>query len=315
MGGLRPLPAWLRAPPPRAPLATPGRSSKRDFLERTVRAIAAAFETALFSEALAGRPGLLQGLDPRVKLVTLLALIGVAGTVQHLGTLLGFNLWLCWLAQRSQLPLGAFVTRVWGAVLLFTGVVVLPSLFTVVRPGTPLLVLYQASHPLTLAGWTLPGEVAITREGVAAALRLLLRVGASVSLAALLTLTTRWALLLKAFRVLRIPPVLLAVVDLAYRYLFLLLQTSSDMFLARRSRLVGRVPAREARRFVATAMGTLWGKTAALSAEVHSAMLARGYAGVPMAVGRLTMQRSDWVWIGLVGLIALLFLGGDRVLG
>ena len=316
MGAPRPLPPWLQASPPAPALwAASGRSSKRDFLERTVRGIADALETELFSEALARRPGLLQGVDPRAKLVTLLALIGIAGVFQHIASLIVFNLWLCWLAQRSQIPLGAFVKRVWVTVLLFTGTVVLPPLFNVVRPGTPLLVVFQVSHPITLASWSLPGEVAITREGVTAAILLILRVGASVSLAVLLTLTTRWTLLLKALRVLRIPPVFLTVLDMTYRYLFLLLQTSSEMFLARRSRLVGRAPAREARRFVTAAMGTLWGKTTALSEEVHNAMLSRGYAGVPTTVGRFAMQRSDWVWIGLVGLIALMFVGGDRVLG
>jgi cobalt/nickel transport system permease protein len=198
---------------------------------------------------------------------------------------------------------------------LFTGIVVFPTLFNVVRPGTPLLVLFHLSLPVKLGYWTIPREVAITREGVAAAVLLILRVGASVSLAVLLTLTTRWNALLKALRVLRIPPVFLAVLEMTYRYLFLLLHTSSDMFMARRSRLAGRATSREARRFVTSAMGNLWGKTAALSEEVHRAMLSRGYGGVPKSLSRFAMKRSDWVWMGLVLLVAILLVGGDRVLG
>ena len=310
----RALPAWLAAPAP-LPTFPPAGAPRRDVLADTVHAIAAAFERDLVCEAVARRPGLLQGVDPRVKLGTLFALIGIVGALHHVGPLLILNGWLLWLAHRSQLPLGAFAKRVWGAVLLFTGTVVFPTLFNIIRPGTPLLVLFHTSHPITWGPWTLPSDVAITHEGVAGASLLLLRVGASVSLTILLTLTTPWPRLLQACRTFRVPPVFCAVLEMTYRYLFLLLRTSSDLFLARRSRLVGQVSGRTQRRFVAGAMASLWGKTAALSEEVHNAMVARGYAGIPRVVGQRAMAPSDWVWVALVGLVALLVVGGDRVLG
>jgi len=316
MVGMRPVPSWLqeKTPPP-IPQAAARRSSKRGFIEKTLHAIAEALKNEIFSESLASRPGLLQGLDPRAKLVTILFLIGIAGVFHHIFSLILFNLWLFWLAKSSRIPVRTFAKRVWVVVPLFTGIVVFPTLFNVVRPGTPLLVLFHLSLPVKLGYWTIPREVAITKEGVAAAVLLILRVGASVSLAVLLTLTTRWNTLLKALSVLRIPTVFLTVLEMTYRYIFLLLHTSSDMFMARRSRLVGRANSREERRFVTSAMGNLWGKTAALSEEVHSAMLSRGYAGLPKSLLRFEMKRSDWVWIVLVFIITILFVGGDRVLG
>ncbi len=316
MAGRRSVPSWLqeKTPPP-GPQAAARRSSKRGFIEKTLQAIAEVLQNEIFSESLASRPGLLQGLDPRAKLVTILLLIGIAGMLQHIFSLVLLNLWLFWLAKSSRIPLGTFVKRVWVVVPLFTGIVVFPTLFNVVRPGTPLLVLFHWSLPVKLGYWTIPPEVAITKEGVAAAAMLILRVGASVSLAVLLTLTTRWNTLLKALSVLRIPAVFLSVLEMTYRYIFLLLQTSSDMFMARRSRLVGRANSREERRFVTSAMGNLWSKTAAMSEEVHSAMLARGYAGAPRSLLRFEMKRSDWVWMVLVFIISILFVGGDRVLG
>jgi cobalt/nickel transport system permease protein len=297
------------------PRAALGRSSKRGFIEKTLNSIAEALKNEVFCEYLAGKPGLLQGLDPRAKLATTLFLIGVAGVFHHIASLVLFNFWLLWLSKSSLVPTGTFVKRVWIAVPLFTGMVVLPTLFNVVRPGTPLLVLLHWGGPVQIGYWTLPPELTITKEGVASAALLILRVGASVSLAILLTLTTRWTTLLKALSVLRIPSVFLTVLEMSYRYIFLLLQTSGDMFMARRSRLVGRASSREERRFVASAMGNLWGKTAALSEEVHGAMLSRGYAGSPKSLVRFEMKRSDRVWIALVIIIAVLFVGGDRVLG
>jgi cobalt/nickel transport system permease protein len=318
MSGLqhRPLPRWLEestAPDPKAGGRPRGR--RRGFIAKTLHGIAEVTRNEVFSEALAGRPGLLQRLDPRVKVLTVLLLIGAAGLLHHILSLVCLNLWLFWLARVSRVPMVTFIKRVWIVVPLFTGIVVLPALFNVVRPGTPLVVLIRFAHPLHLGFLTIPAQIAVTRQGAAAAVLLVLRVGASVSLAVLLTLTTRWQALLKALGVLRIPVVFLTVLEMTYRYIFLLLQTSSEMFMARRSRLVGRASGREERRFVTSAMGQLWAKTHATSEEVHAAMLARGYTGQPRTLFSVQMKSSDWLWGILVVLVALLFVGGDRVFG
>ena len=315
MAEMRPLPPWFeektQTPMPRA---SSGHSSRRGFMEKTLNAIAETMKNEVFSESLANRTGILQGLDPRAKLLSVLFLIGTAGVLHHILSLVLFNLWLFWLAKSSRLPIKTFARRVWLVVPIFTGILVFPALFNVVRPGTPLLVLFHLEHPLKLAYWRLPREIAITTEGLTSAVLLILRVGASVSLAALLTLTTRWNVLLKALSALKIPSVFLAVLEMSYRYIFLLLQTSADMFMARRSRSVGRAKSRDERRFVTFAMGTLWGKTTALSQHVHSAMLARGYTGSPRSLIRFRMMRSDWIWLVLVLIIAIIFTGVDHVI-
>jgi cobalt/nickel transport system permease protein len=307
------LPSWLSEAPATPQLAG-GRRRRRGFLEKTLAAIAETIRNELFAEELARRPGLLQGIDPRVKLATVLLLIGVAGLLHHPATLLIMHLWLLWLARASRVPLATFAKRVWIVVPLFTGIVVLPVLFNVVRPGTPLVTLVHFGHPWHLGPWSLPATLAVTREGALAALLLVLRVGASVSLAVLLTLTTRWSVLLKALSVLRIPGVFLAVLEMTYRYVFLLLVVSSEIFTARKSRLVGRTTTAEERRFVTAAMGSLWGKTHATAEEVHQAMLARGYSGEPRALDRFRLQPSDGLWLAIVVLVAALLIGGDHVL-
>lgn len=310
-----PLPGWLESPDALEVSGGAPHRRRRSFLEKTLHAIAEALKNEVFSEHCAREPGFLQRVDPRAKLVTILLLIGAAGLVHHIPTLIAFNVWLFWLARISRIPIRLFVKRVWIVVPLFTGVVVFPATLNVVRPGTPLWVLFHFSHPLHLAGWTLPQEVAITSQGVTAAALLVLRVGASVSLAVLLTLTTRWSVLMKALGVLRVPEVFIAVLEMTFRYVFLLLQISSDMFSARKSRMVGRASSREQRRFVTGAMGSLWAKTHATSEEVHSAMLARGYTGHPRSLAHFEMKRSDTLWVAVVALLVLVMVGGDRFLG
>ncbi|MER3457955.1 MAG: cobalt ECF transporter T component CbiQ, partial [Chloroflexota bacterium] len=48
---------------------------RRGVIERTLAGISAALENTLFTEDIARRPGLLQGLDARVKVVAVVALL------------------------------------------------------------------------------------------------------------------------------------------------------------------------------------------------------------------------------------------------
>jgi cobalt/nickel transport system permease protein len=103
---------------------------------------------------------------------------------------------------------------------------------------------------------------------------------------------------------------------MAYRYLFLLLNSVTDMFEARRSRSVGGDDdPRQGRRFVAATAGALFGKAHTLSEEVHQAMVARGYRGDATTLEGWRPGTIDLAWaLGCVAL-SVLVLGGDRLLG
>ena len=132
----------------------------------------------------------MQGLHPGIKVVTSLLLIFVAASMHNWVSLLLINLYLLLLAYLSAVPLRTFLKRVWVFIPIFTAIIVFPTLFNVVRPGDPLVVLFKYGnhHQLT-----------ITRQGVLGAVLLVLRVAACVSIAVLLTLTTRWAYLIRGF--------------------------------------------------------------------------------------------------------------------
>ncbi len=309
------LPAWMEANPPVEGPASAGRGRRRGFVQKTIAGFAGALGDHVFSERLARRPGLMQRVDARLKLVTTLLLIGTAALLRHAPMLVLLNAWVLYAAACSRVPLGLFLKRVWIVVPLFTLIVVLPATLNIVRPGDPLLVLFRLSHPVRLWIWTVPAEVAVTRQGAAAALLLVLRVGASVSLAVLLTLTTRWAVLLRALRVLRVPAIFVSVLEMTYRYVFLLMQTAAETFTARRSRTVGRMGAAEGRRFAGGAMGSLWARTHATAEEVHGAMVSRGYTGEPRTLSPMRLGAGDAIWALIVLLVVGLLMGGDLVLG
>ncbi len=273
-----------------------GRVKKRGFVEKNLREITAALEEAISSEELARQPGFLQSLDPRVKVVTFLALLLAVSLSRLLTVISALYLLTLLLAWRSQVPLGFFVKRVWLFIPLFAGIVALPATLNIFTPGEYLLTIWHSQ------GFTL----AITFQGLRTATFLILRVGASVSLAVLLVLTTPWPTLLRALRALHLPSVFVLILGMAYRYIFLLLHTANHMLLAHRSRTVGSLRGGQNRRWLAGTLSTLLGKSYHLSQGVYLAMLSRGFRGDVQVMDNLHLQKRDWLWGTLLFSLALL---------
>jgi energy-coupling factor transporter transmembrane protein EcfT len=141
-------------------------------------------------------------------------------------------------------------------------------------------------------------------------------VATSISLVVLLTLTTNWPRLLAALRAVGVPRIFVLIIGMAYRYLYLLLGTVSDMFTARKARTVGGDgTAKDGRRFVAASVGTLFGKAHQLSDEVHQAMTARGFRGDAVTTTEFRLRAVDAAWAVATVLAAAALLLGDRALG
>jgi cobalt/nickel transport system permease protein len=252
-------------------------------MENTLHGIAETLERGLFAEEISARPGLLQSLDPRVKVVSVLAMLIGVSLSRSLAVIAAVYLLALLLAWRSAIPAGFFIKRVWLALPFFTGLVVLPALF--ITPGPALL--------------QLPLGLVITRTGATTVLFLLLRVSTSVSLTLLLILSTSWNTVLSALSVLRVPDVFILILGMTYRYIYLLLHTANDMFLSRKSRVVGRLSGAEERRTLAAISATLLGKSLNLSSEVYLAMQSRGFRGTIVTLKPFHMRPRDWLWLGI----------------
>jgi cobalt/nickel transport system permease protein len=263
----------------------------RGFIEKTLGDITGALEQTLFAEEIARQGGLLQSLDPRAKLVGALALLIAISVSQNLRVIVALYALTLPVAYASRVPMGFYLKRVWVFMPFFTGVVALPALFNVFTPGAPLVTLIDLASPRVY--------LAITQPGVVTAAFLLLRVGASVSIAVLLILTTRWTMLLKALRVLRVPQVFVLILGMTYRYIYVLLHAANNIFLARRSRVVGRVSSAENRRWLAASMGVLFAKAYALSDDVYLAMQSRGFRGEAQVMETLAWRGVDWLWLAV----------------
>jgi len=256
----------------------------RGFIEKTLADITGTLENTLFAETIARQEGLLQALDPRTKVVTFLGLLLAVSLSNNLAIIVGLYLVALGLAWASRVPLHFFIKRVWLFMPFFTGVIALPALFNVFTPGEVFVTLWNA--PL----------IAITWPGLRTAAYLLLRVSTSVSFAVLLILTTPWTTLLKALSVLRVSHVFILILGMTHRYIFILLHTANDMFLARRSRVVGRMDSAAHRRWLTASVGTLLSKSYDLSNEVYLAMLSRGFRGQARTLDTFRLRGLDWMY-------------------
>jgi len=249
----------------------------------------------LFAERIARQMGLLQGLDPRLKIVALLLLILAINLSHSILVILVLYFLTLGLAFFSKIPLAFFVKRVWLFIPFFTGIIALPALF--ITPG-PIL-----AH--------LPLGLVITKNGVMTAAFLLLRVGTSVSVAVLLILATPWNSVLKALGVLRVPAVVILILGMTYRYVHLLLHITNDMFLSRKSRLLRRLSGSEERHLVAATSGTLLNKSLQVSSEVYLAMQSRGFRNYPRTMDTFKMRWVDWLSgvVVIITITAAIWLG------
>jgi cobalt/nickel transport system permease protein len=270
------------------------------FIRETIAGLNRRLDRALFAEELAGADGLLQKLDPRVKIVSLLVLLIVVTAARNLPTIVIVFTIAFLLALLSRIPVRTLALRVWLGAFVFSGLIALPAIF--VTRGRSLFL-------LPLLGWP------ISAPGLSSALYLIARVETTVTLSMLLVLTTRWTKVLKALRVLRVPVVLVVILGMTHRYIFLLLQSARDMFESRESRTVGTLDGRQRRQLAAATSGVLLSKTLLLSTDVYAAMQSRGFRGEVYTLDDFKMRTRDWLAlvIFLTAAIILFWFGRQGI--
>ena len=251
-----------------------------DFFERNIKGLYAAMDRALYAETSAAAGGLLQGIDPRVKVAGLFALIAASALASRLWTIAAILAVATVLAALSLISLRTLASRVWlGA-------------FAVQRRDLD-------SGALPDAGRRSPALSKSRHGNYLAGLRtasfLVLRVEASTTLALLLIFTTPWMHVLKALRIFRAPVLLVVILGMTCRYILLLLETAHEMFESRKSRTVGTLARSERRRMAVSAAGVLLNRTFQLSGDVYLAMQSRGFRGEVYLLDDFQMRQRDWV--------------------
>ena len=155
----------------------------------------------MFREETARRAGILQRVDPRARLLATLVFLVSVSLSRSIPALL----------VHAFLPLAAIAlsrirpTEFLGAGFLvavaFTLIMAAPATLNVFFDGTVIVPLVDRGREWRYGPFFLPAVIGITREGLLTAATFLLRALSSVAAVLWLTLSTRWADLLRALLV------------------------------------------------------------------------------------------------------------------
>lgn len=284
--------------------------SKTHFLRKTLSSISGVFENEIFSEKYAVSERFLQFIDSRVKLVTFLFFMIFSGLTKNMIILIFLAFIAIMNAFLSGLNLKNYFKRVWMILPLIILIFSLPAATSLLTNGTPLFYIYRSLN-FSLLGLQLPSEIYFTLEGFGIIIKMALRIGVSISFGYLLIMTTRWNYLTKSFSILRVPAVIISILNMTYRYIFVLSQITTELIEARFLRTVGILKNTSNREFVAHNISYLFIKSSFMSEEIYNAMRCRAFTGEPVCLNTFKLGRVDFLWIMNNIVIILILLTGE----
>lgn len=245
-----------------------------NFLKKSLRNIKKTLAEDMASDKWAHLPGWLQTVNPAQKMAGGLIMLLILSVVRDYRCFLAAWLVTVVLMMVSRLPVLSLQKRIWGFIPLITLLISLPAALNIISAGTPLIMIIQGSDG---GSSIVSNDIYFTTQGAAAVLVLFLRTGISLSVAALLVMTTPISSLFKTLRIFRIPSYFIFIVEMSYRYMILLLNLSIDMYEARRMRTVGPVSLAQQLTMLGSSIGSLFGWSMSLMEEVFQSMTARCY--------------------------------------
>jgi len=256
-------------------LAVPGRTH----LEKTLRDLSLFFARSMFREETARRAGILQRVDPRARLLATLVFLVSVSLSRSIPALVVHAALPLMAIALSRIRPTEFLGAGFLVAVAFTLLMAVPATLNVFFDGTVIVPLVDRGRDWRYGPFFLPAVIGITREGLLTAATFLLRALSSVAAVLWLTLSTRWADLLRALRFLRLPAIFLQVIGMTLRYTHALLRHSEEVHLGKRSRTVCRTPTSAQQAWAGSRIARSWERSLSLMEEVSIAMAARGFTG------------------------------------
>lgn len=268
---------------------------KKGFIGKTIDGIFGFLEDAFISESFSRRIGLLQSLDPRAKLISILAIVFATSLIGDLKVLIFVYLLTLLFSYLSKIDVWFFIKRVWLFIPIFAGIIAIPMIFNIFFPGDPLVRLVYLGAGSHLGPFSLPESIFITRQGVSAATIFTIRVATCVSAVVLLFLTTPQQILFKSLRTVGVPKLYVLTMEMAYRYIFLLMDMVREMYVAKKARTIKARGMFEEQKWVGGRIGYTLIRSLDVSEKVHMAMMSRGYNGDVKIMQEFKMRNRDYI--------------------
>lgn len=227
----------------------------------------------------------LHKIDTRVKIISLISYIVIASTLSSKIALFAGILLMGVLVLFARTPMSYLLKRLlW--VLPFGGVLII--LFPFITPGVSIL-------KIKLGFTTLNA----TLQGVDKAIVLFLRLFSAMLALTVLNATTGFREVMEGFKHLKVPAILVHIVEFTVRYIFVLNDELNRMKLARKSRSYDfkqSVLHIEALRTLSQMIAVLFIRSIERGERVYNAMLSRGYGGENHCCGYCKIKKLDLCW-------------------
>lgn len=302
------IPDWMKEVDVRPCRCSAVYHGKKGFIGKTIDGIFSFLQESFISETYAKRDGLLQSLDPRAKLISVLAIVFAASMVQNPYVLIGVYVLTLLFAYLSKIDVGFFVKRVWLFIPIFAGVIALPMIFNIFFPGQCLFQIAYLGPGIQLGPFSIPASICITRQGISLATVFTVRVATCVSVVVLLFITTPQQLLFKSLHSVGVPKIYVLTLEMAYRYVFLLMDMVREMYIAKKARTIRSRSIFEEQKWVGGRMGYTLIRSLDTSEKVHMAMVSRGYNGDVKVIQPFRTQSRDYIAAAASLLLSLVLL-------
>lgn len=299
------IPSWLTGKSREG--SSGAKSSGTHFLAKTLHHFSEVFENEFFCERYAGKPGLLQSIDPRVKFWVLLVFMIFSAFCSHIAVLLLLAFIALLYAKLSGLAMGDYIRRTWAYIPLLVFIFSIPGASSFFVKGAPLF------YVLKPGGWGFQTGVYFTANGIGMAFRLALRPGISLSFGFLLLLTTRWPRITGALASMHVPLIFISILNMAYRYIFVMSEMAAGMIEARSLRTIGKLETSDNRRFMSHSIAHLFIRSHFLSGEIYDAMTCRGFTGEPVSMDEFQVKSTDMLFLVNSVVLLLVLIAGEFV--
>jgi cobalt/nickel transport system permease protein len=261
----------------------------KNFIEHSILGVLSFFKDSVFADEYASVSGFLQRRDARVKTVSFLFLLLSVLMAKSFFYIAAIYLFVLILASLSRINLFFFLERTWIFIPLFSLFIAIPALFNVFSPGEPIFA-FNVFY----------AKFIVTRQGLQSVSLFVIRVVTCVSIAVLLTLTTKHSQLLKVLRIFKVPQIFVMTLGMCYRYIYLFAEIVEDTYRAIKSRVGSRIHHTKGREVVTWSIANLWQRSYHLNNQVYNAMLSRGYRGEPEAFDEFKTGMVDWLSLACV---------------
>jgi cobalt/nickel transport system permease protein len=182
---------------------------------------------------------------------------------------------------------------------IFAGIIAMPMIFNVFLPGQCLYQLAYLGPSAHLGPIPLPATICITEQGVNAAIIFVMRVAACVSAIVLLFITTPQQVLFKSLRTVGVPKIYVLTLEMAYRYVFLLMDLVREMYAAKKARTIRVRSMFDEQKWVGGRMGYTLIRSLDMSEKVHMAMMSRGFNGEIKIMQQFKMHNRDYIMVAI----------------